>query len=294
MLELLEHVPAEMPVMLTFWGSDLLRAAGVREYAAHFRVCQRADIITVRSVEMREILLAKFGRDLSPKVRIAKLGSNTLALIDSVDEMGSTAEWRRKFGWPYEKYVIAIGHNGVVENQHLEVLRALSTLDDVTRCHTTFVIPFAYGGNADYKAALRRAAVEANLDLQIMDSFLSQEDTAGMRLAVDGLIHVPISDALSATMCETLYAGKPVITGVWLPYGELRRRMVPLHEVRSISEVPEALTLILGDLEAEKRKLEGTRARILEILDWEQVVHGWLKAYDGLLSTRGAALGQNR
>ena len=60
----LDVVPADAKVICSYWGSDLLRSSGLFEYAHQMRALARADVITVQSVEMREILLSKFGRDL--------------------------------------------------------------------------------------------------------------------------------------------------------------------------------------------------------------------------------------
>lgn len=69
-------LPKKAKLILTIWGSDLLRSAGVDAYRAQLAACERASLITVGSVEMREILLAKFGRSLSAKIRLATYGAD--------------------------------------------------------------------------------------------------------------------------------------------------------------------------------------------------------------------------
>src|SRR5438067_3053498 len=55
--EPVSYLPPDVPVVLSIWGSDLMDTAGADVYSAHMTICERADIITVRSLAMREIFL---------------------------------------------------------------------------------------------------------------------------------------------------------------------------------------------------------------------------------------------
>ena len=129
MAEFVRLLPESRKLLVSIWGSDLLRVAGARNYRLQLQICQRASIITVRSTEMKEILLAKFGRELAPKVRIAKFGSPLIPIIRKSDLASLRREFRDEFQLKDDQLLVCLGHNGFRQNQHIEALTALESLN---------------------------------------------------------------------------------------------------------------------------------------------------------------------
>ncbi len=281
--EYVDFLPPSSPLLVSIWGSDLMRSGGLSDYANQLAICHRASLITLRSLDMRELFLAKYGREFESKLRMAKIGDGSVSSLDPILARGRSDSFRSKYNLPLNKILVCIGHNGFEANQQLEVIRALGLLDAKLKATTAFVAPFGYGGNSNYKSRLLAAAQTSGINLTILDKFLDFDEVGQLRLESDVLIHVPISDALSGTMCATLYAGNPVITGAWLPYGELRRRHIYLNEVREIPEIPAMLASVLNDLDGQRKKIANAREGILEITSWPKVIDGWLKVYEELL-----------
>ena len=94
-----------------------------------------------------------------------------------------------------------------------------------------------YQKNESYTRAVEKAATAAHLEFRLITHYLDWADLAAFRIATDILVHLPISDALSATVLEVIYGGNCVITGLWLPYGPFRRALLPLVTVEDFSEI---------------------------------------------------------
>jgi glycosyltransferase involved in cell wall biosynthesis len=283
MAEFVSLLPKSAKLLVSIWGSDLLRVAGTENYRRQLQICQRASIITVRSIEMKEILLAKFGREFEPKVRIVKFGSSLITMIRNNDLASLRRELRNEFKLNDDQLVVCLGHNGFRENQHAEVLTALEKLSDRLKQRLVFFAPMTYGADSGYAQMCEAVAKEKRLNLYIFRKFMPPSDIVRLRAGSDIMIHVPVSDALSGAMCETIFCGNVAIAGRWLQYGELRRRNVYYREVSSIAEIPELLETIVCRIVEEKARAAASAERIREVLDWDLVIDEWAAAYRELL-----------
>jgi len=271
--------PVDAKLVVSILGSDLLHGVGTRVYGRQLELCERADVLTVRSLELRDILLEKFGRHLEPKIRTAKFGSQNLAVAVPIKR----EVWRDQFDIPAGMWTVCVGHNGSQYNQHIAVIHALSSMAEPFKRRLCLLLPMSYGTEPGYVRKVQGAADLAGLKARIITEKMEETSLLGLRAFSDVMIHVPVSDALSAAMCETLFAGNPVITGAWLPYGELRRRKVPLNEIGAMDEIPARLQSVLEDLESERQALKACRQPLREVLDWGTIVDGWVSVYTGAL-----------
>jgi glycosyltransferase involved in cell wall biosynthesis len=280
-LAALAFVPPEAKIVLSPWGSDLLRTAGLDAYRMQLWACERASRLVVYSLELRETLLAKFGRHLLPKMRLASIGGG---LFDAVDRARPVrAEFRRSLNIADDKVLACLGNNGHPSNQHVAVLRALGRLDDRDRARLTVILPMTYGAADEYVRAVNDAASSAGVDVRVLRERMTDSQTACLRAATDILLFVPVSDSLSAALCEVLAAGGVAITGAWLPYGLLRREGIHFHEVADIADIPARLSEILGDLKAERTRAAATGPRVKNLKAWDRVINQWIAIYDELL-----------
>ena len=286
MAEFVRILPESRKLLVSIWGSDLLRVAGASNYRSQLQICQRASIITVRSTELREILLAKFGRDLASKVRIAKFGSPLIPIIRKSDVASLRREFRDEFQLKDDQLLVCLGHNGFRENQHVQMLTALERLSDGLKQRLVFVAPMAYGTDSVYSKLCENVAKEKHLQLHVLREFLSQENTVRLRAGTDVMIHLPISDALSGAMGETIFAGNVVVTGTWLPYGEIRRRGIHFREISSLTELPSVLESLAANIEQEKAIVRATSERIREVIGWDEIIRAWTGIFAELTSVR--------
>jgi hypothetical protein len=281
-LPVLWALPSHALVVLSVWGSDLLRSAGTFEYVDQLAACERATIITVTSLEIREILLSKFGRHLAPKIRLALLG---VSLLDEIDRCGSSRDgFLESWGVSPERVTICIGNNASPGNQHLEVIDRLSSLPERHRSRVTLLVPLSYRpANRAYRESICVALQRGPLSYRIFDSPLSDREVAMLRCATDMLIHVPVSDAFSAAMLETLYAGGILIAGAWLPYSELRRAQISYEPISALDDLTGAVASALDDVDARRRAARDNRARIRALVHPTETVRTWFGIYDEVL-----------
>ncbi len=227
----------------TFWGSDLLRMTGVSNVFYVKKALDRASAITVQTPELGEILYCKYGRKFQNKLHILKftLDEQVFVNIDKyrIDTIAKT-NFKVEFRIPLKKIVVAIGHNGFPENNHILILSQINKLPRAIIDDYVFIIHASYGADEKYLKYLKRKREEMeHLNIIIIDKFFGPPQMALQRLITDLIIQMPKSDALSAALTEVLYAGNIAVTGAWLPYGSLRRNNVNFKELESLEDLPD-------------------------------------------------------
>ncbi len=281
-LSAIRFLPSDATLILTIWGSDLLRSAGIENYRVQLAACERAQFITVGSVELREVLLAKFGRSLSGKIRLATYGADYLDVCHASSEQ--RAAFLQRLHIPIDRIVLCVGHSGHRQNQHLAVLTSLRSLPAEVREQIAIILPMTYGLTQEYRREVLAAGEALNVPVHVFDTFMPDEDVAMLRQSSDLFVHVPISDQFSAAMCESLAAGAVLITGAWLPYSRLRLNHIHFREVADVSDVASQIQNVIDRLVDEKVKCESNADRIRAIMSWSQVMPRWLQIYDEALS----------
>ena len=252
------------------------------DYVDQLAACNRADVITVTSLEIREILLSKFGRHLAPKVRLALLG---VTLLDEVDRCrGQRAAFLESCGLPEDCITVCIGNNANRGNQHIEVLQQLARLEPSHARRVSVLFPLSHRPHATYVAELRAAAATVPVRSVFFDRRMTNREVAGLRCGTDVLIHVPISDAFSAAMLESIYAGSLVIAGAWLPYSRLRAARIHFHELHQLDDLPGLLARVIDSIDEERRNAMSNPPRIRELVHPTRTVDAWVAIYDELVA----------
>ena len=279
---LVDSMDVGTPLVVSIWGSDLLRIAGLESHIEQSKIIERADAITICSLEMREILLAKFGRHLQEKISETQFASGIVRHIDTVDN-DTKAAFARKYNLLGDRKVICVGHNSFRENQQLAVLNQLANTDTNLLKSHQLVIPATYGTNDQHLPELKTAANRTGFHCVFLEDELTPEEVAALRVLTSVMIHVPVSDAMSAAMTEVLYAGNQVIAGAWLPYGELHRRELKITQVKSLQEVVPALEKIVNCTQADipgPNKENTAATKLGDLVHWDQAYPAWRSVYE--------------
>lgn len=279
---MLRRVPAKKPVVLSFWGHDVLDGSCEDTHRFQRRAINRADIVTVRSIDLREHLYSKFGRACSSKIRIAKFANDMFRERDALDMSRLRAAFRGRHDIAQDAIVITLGHCGHPKENHVSVLESLHSLGTETT-DVVLMIPMTYGGTQDYRERVRRAAQSMGLRVLILENFTDREGVWETRAATDVFISVPDEDSFSAAMCESILAGAVAIVGDWLPYGALRRLGVHYRSVETITDVKDAILTVLSRITEEKKAVTDTAGRLRGEIDIDTAVGGWWRAYDDAL-----------
>lgn len=264
-------------IIITFWGSDLLRQSNKRLFFMKklFKAC---DKITFETSEMEEIFLKKcpFYKDTS-KFSYTRFGLIELDEIDSVQQHEVT-EFAKKYGINPSKKIVVIGYNRRVEQQHIAVLENIpnSLVDRIQ-----IIIPWSYGEvSKDYEEDLICALKKSNVSYIFIKDFISDKELACLRLCTDVLIQVQTTDSLSASMLETLYAKKSVITGEWLPYNFLDEKGIKMYKVSTPQAAGELLSVVLDSLSQDEEKNRQNSKLVGSFSKWDSCIDGWLSLYN--------------
>ena len=273
-------VPKGKKIVCSFWGSDLLRTADILNLYIIKKALNKATYITCQSLELKEIVLSKYGRHLEDKIKVVMFPIDTKT-YNAIDLYQNNHEaisvFRETYGYSKDKINVLIGHNGSPFNNHNKIIEALSQLQQKEKIH--LIVNLNYGiqelDKAAYKAKLTQALQTSGISFVVLENFFANDELAISRLASDIFIHMPISDALSGTMLEMLYAGNTVITGAWLPYKTFVNAGLKYHEVPDFSKLATKLDAILYQFEAEKASAQQNKQAIQNAFFGESIVSHW-------------------
>jgi len=273
-------VPKGKKIVCTFWGSDLLRTSDIFNFYFVKKALNRADIITCQSVELKEIILSKFGRNLDNKIKIAifPLDEKIYADID----LNRTQEnvinaFKEKYNYSLSKINVLIGHNGSPSNNHIKIIESLKAFQNKDKMHLIVNLNYALDAHTklEYKAKLTQLLEQSKMSFVLLETFFSKEELAISRLATNVFIHTPISDALSGTMLEMMYASSIVITGSWLPYKTLKKAQLHYHEIDDFLEFGFKLDSIIENFQLENECNIKNADRIQEYFFTDTLIENW-------------------
>jgi hypothetical protein len=145
-------------------------------------------------------------------------------------------------------------------------LKSLLNLGCKKKIHLIINLNYAITANEkiEYKQKLFNELEKLECSYVILEKFFVNEELAISRLASDIFLHAPVSDALSGTMLELLYASNIVITGSWLPYKTYRRANLDYYEINDFGELSASLDLVVQNFEEVKKKMLLNRYLIQE------------------------------
>jgi hypothetical protein len=268
-------------LIVSFWGSDLLRnSALMNAILVHYSL-SRANIITVQSVELKEIIQVKYGRHLAPKIKVIKFILDE-TIFKEIDRMGSYPGLS-----PYcmpDKLNILVGHNASRDNNHIEILRQFLDVPLETRRNINFIFVFGYGMTnkeqlAKYRDAIAALCDELESHFVFINEYLNSEQVALLRFSCPIVIHMPVSDALSAAITESLYSNAVLVTGAWLPYGPMRRAGLQYIEVEDFQDFKRRLGDILANYDRYRKDCVDHKRRIRDHFLSETINESWADVY---------------
>lgn len=282
---LVAQAPQACKVILSFWGSDLMASAGEYNYSSLLRAINRADLITLSSIEMREIFLSKFGRHLKNKIRFTLYNQNENFTSYSVDDIGKLRKTGfnliREHGFLIEdfKNVIRVGYSGFETQNHLAILDQCFLLPDAVKEKLLFIIPMTYGATPEHINVVEAHAQKLGLATCVLKEYLKKEEALSLSLVCDIMLNLRDNDGFNNAMIETLMAGKILISGGWLPYSALRKNNVYFHEIYELNKIPKLLAHILDNIDQELERAELNAVKLKDIISGEENASRWNKVY---------------
>lgn len=269
------------PLVVSIWGSDLLRCSDMKFTALKQRLLQRADLITVVGIDFREILLSKHGRDLFPKIRAACYSANG-DMIREISKLSrpDAKQWlEEKHRVTGDKFTICVGHNADPANRQLDVIAELGSLSPEFKNRLHIICPMTYGGKPGYVDQVRDSLKKHQVKGTVLSDFLEVQEVAKLRKSCDMMIFVPLSDAFAASVGQALVAQSATIVGSWLPYAQRRRFGFKYWEVDDVSQIANTVTKIFNNLNEHRDALIENEKLGLEFFDEKRLGSQWRNVY---------------
>ncbi|NVJ64142.1 MAG: hypothetical protein HWD84_07945 [Flavobacteriaceae bacterium] len=275
-VDILHHLAAPIYRLCTekltavIWGSDLFRCSTPSMLSAILNRCDGINCHTPKMKEKLQSLLSEKRRKVTsfsnclfgllPLQHIAKLKKQQISKQTCCSSLG----------FPANKKIVLLGYSANPIHQHIAVINQLTQIQDQLQ-DVFFILPFTYGKYPSHLIQTKSLLAASSLNYQILETYLSDEDIAKLRLCIDVSIIVPISDAASGTVLESLYSGSHLITGKWLDYSKLERAGVEFTKIENIDQINTTLLEML----ATPRPEQNNEKIIASFSDWTVLIQDW-------------------
>lgn len=256
-------------IITWFIGSDLLRAKKTTLNELSIRM----DRVDSQAVCVTEKISNAYRKQMNGKSADAVIDFGN-SQIEEIERIASSSDNQKQVFLKISKEytTIAIGYNGSPAQQHFEVINSIIKMQGINFSQLCLVLPMTYQKNRKYTNAVRDKLNASGIKYIILEDFLDSEGMARLWNSVDIFIHAQTSDAFSASMLESLYAGCEVFNGSWLNYKELDDWNIRYNSFENF----EVLTEMLSEkLKVGIRKCSQNRENIKQYFSWDVCREKW-------------------
>ena len=288
-LSFVDYTKPHNKIILSFWGSDLFQIwgnndcqiSGVRDYYTELNALKRADIITLHSYEMERVVMAKFGAGMQKKIIRTLFGSQDEKFdrIDKKKEAGPDINFLKKYKVSLNKMSVTIGYCADPICNHLLIINELGKIDIVTKEKIHLLVPMTYGNvPAGYMDEVKIKLDESGISYTLFDRFLPLDELLDLRITSDIMVMMNKSDALSASVSESIYAGNLLISAFWLPYSPYRSGNIYFHET-DFEQLSNKITYAVNNPDKVKPNLIDNPAKVKKLTAFSQNCPVWLSIF---------------
>ena len=270
-------------LIISIWGSDFYRSKRW-EKKIQYRVIKYAHEITFTTKQMSEEFGNYFKKVDKDKLKARSLGLVILGILREIENI-SKKDCKESFNISTDNIVVICGNNASQGNEHIKTIKSIEMVKHELPDNILFLFPFTYGLNRKYFLEVKDLLDKSQLNYRILTDYLSDYKVAQLRKSSDIMINLPISDQLSGSMQECLYAGNIVITGDWLPYRILEEQGIFMLRISSVDEVGEKLIYSLNHLKKLKENSKENSQIIWNLSSWDKNIDVWIQVYQKLLQS---------
>ncbi len=216
---------ASRHIVISPWGSDVLRVKDEKKIAQLQKVYREAQFVTVgKESQIGKRLIDAFKVNPDKLVAMGWGG----AFFDFIQENSmniTIEEAKERFGL-IGRYVITCGYNTQPEQRHEAIIDAIHRVRNQLPENLTLLFPFTYGGSEwsdTYTKNIKEKAKGLGFDVVSVEENLDMPDLLKLRMAADIFVHVQTTDAGSRCVMEYVACNKKVVHGSWIYYGYLEK-----------------------------------------------------------------------
>ncbi|PWJ88098.1 glycosyltransferase involved in cell wall biosynthesis [Oceanotoga teriensis] len=275
-------------LIVTFWGSDLYRYPNSSKKIKFLqkKIINNADIITVVNKKMIPVFHETFGFENKP---IYETRFGLPIDFDQIDKINKNEinDFKKKYHIPDKYYIITLGYSSDPRKNHEYMIDEIIKLSK-KRSNIFIFIPLTYG-NEKHKEKIKKLCDNTfkkyDINYKVLEDYMTNEEIAKLRKANDIMINIQDTDAMSASMQESLYAGNIVINGSWLPYSELLEDGAYYETIDKLKKgtLSEKIQYIINNFDELKEKSKINKKIIHERSSWENNIKSWIEVYNKLL-----------
>lgn len=265
-------------IVLTPWGSDVLRVKSRIKQLFLRRVYRHADLITTSHTSSVGSVIFKQYSVAKERMKSLSWGSETIDYINENLDRVSVSEAKAILNLK-DKFVITCGYNAFKEQRHERIIDAIEEVKDQLPSNLILVFPFTYGVKSQkqqYALKLKSKCQELGIPVLFFEEYLSVEETFLLRRASDMFIHVQTTDGGNSTIMEYLICGNKVIHGSWMHYKWLDFPPRFYFPVDSLEELP---NVIVEAFRAETPRIPDEVVTKIENRGWKQKMIAWNEAF---------------
>ncbi len=261
-------------LILSYWGSDLFRVDR-DELVLQGRYVRHADFITFDNLDLEKEFKKTYNWGKKIPSKAALLGLPVLDIINKSCGDKAKDDIRRKWGIAKDKIVIAIGYNGIPQQQHKRILNVIRRLDKQYKEKIILLLQMSYGGSREYKRSVIKAVKRTEYEYIDIQHFLSNSEVAELRIMTDIFINAQTTDAFSGSVCEYLFADTIIINAKWLLYKEFEKYDFQYLEFESFDDIP----LLIQKVVEQEIDTFKNKELVWKLRSWEHCDSKWEKIY---------------
>lgn len=262
-------------VIAYFCGSDILRVENIKLLFLRHNLRKVNQVIfeseSVEQGYQRKIKAHKF-----VTTELIHLGITVFEKIDGLRQ--NKEEIKLEFGIPKAAKTVCVGYNGNPAQQHLEVIKQINLLPKEEKEDIYLILPMTYGSSLEYIELVSNAAHSTGCNHLVLKSFMNNETMAKLHCLTDIFINAQITDGLSASVLESIYAGATLLNASWLVYPEFKKWNISYVAFESIGDLPDKILSVLH--RDVRRNIETNHAILGTKMSWKTTASQWGKILD--------------
>ena len=273
-------------VMLTPWGSDVLRASKKQKLSLRKAFALTDYVSSDLSIGFTDKFVRMYDVDRN-KLVDAWYGSDVISTICQQKQIVNKESIAKEFMMPSDRYYITCGYAANRAQRHVNMIEAVGKNKNVFSKEPLLIFPFTYGPdkNNNYQVELEELCLQYGLDYCFVKEYMPIEKVAKLRLLSDLYFHILPTDAYSASLIEYILAGSICINGKWLDYPSLEKYQIPYYVVEKLTELPLLVEAIFKKDSPRIAILKETE-NIVMAGSWSVQINKWYEFYYSFLSAQ--------
>lgn len=263
-------------LIVSFVGSDLLKSSKF-DRMLMVPMLNRADVITMETEHEQKVFSELFHGANLEKVILSVYGTNIGRPLKAFAAEHTHEECKEYLHFPPEKICMFVGTNGVRSQRHIDILRSIEKLPRPVSSRLLLVFHCAYALEDEYRTELMEAIRESPVECRMMTEFLTGDRLYALRMSMDVLINIQLTDAFSGTMMECMETDTVIVKGEWLHYPDVERHGAYMVDVSSLEDLTQRIADIAENFETYREKAHGNRG-LSRLKSWDYSRTNWMKA----------------